>query len=140
MENVAVLFNSMSQWLPFSRFFLYTEFFLVYGTITWNLLSCLLLLLSKGIFHVYFETSVGKKMFLSFVGGTTLFFIFCNVAAIMIYLSHLSYEQGDTAFLYIIYYILSVIAFVFLFYYLISFIVRLVRHIRSKKKEGITLE
>ena len=123
------------QVLPFGNWLLTNPFGMVYGTLIFDALSGLTLLLSKFVFKEYFFSKAGKRIFLLFVGGTALltaaWYMFITIKTIPPMYTFM-YPELSFSYLLPIYSALTLIAYIFFLVYLVLFILRLIR--RGKQK------
>lgn len=135
MNNIASPLQTVLQILPCGDWLAVSPYGIVYGTFLLNALTCLILLLSKVIFKEYFSSQRRKRVFLLFVGGTSLLTAACYMYVTIRVIPMLYYGLPDIHFGYLlpIYHVLILIAYLFFIGYLIDFILRLARRLAKGK-------
>lgn len=135
METIV---QTILQILPGGNWLLENPFGTVYGTYLLNVLSCILLPISKLVFKTYFLSSTRKKLFLGFVAGTSLiisaYFVYLSVRMIPYYF--IFEPSVNFEYLLPIFHGLSLIAYLFFLGYFVDFVISLVRR-RGKEKKPL---
>lgn len=136
MENITSGLQAILQILPLGDWLTVSPYGIVYGTLLFDVFSCVILLLSKLIFKDYFSNTTRKRFVLAFVAGTAFLVSACYMFVTVRIVPTIYTESWDMNFSYLlpIYYALILIAYGFFVCYLVGFIIRLLR--RGKKKKG----